>query len=278
MPPQPHLDHIVLLVSHSTLESLPSRLTETFHLAPGGTHADGLTTNKLILLQDGVYLELIAFVDDISPEKRRSHRWGTRPENTVIDWALTLASAEEFGAVQRRVEAARPATGIAYTDPVAGGRVREGDGVRLEWEISSAVIDDGEDGHEARGKVEVGRLPFWCLDKTPRAWRVPYREEGQDVTRHPSGVTGVAGVTVVVPTGERGRLSGVYTAVLGEGEGEGSEGLWEVDVPSSEAGGRRKIELVGSENAEEWGIRLVLKGERAGSVELIPGLVVEIEE
>ncbi|RAH74717.1 uncharacterized protein BO66DRAFT_433829 [Aspergillus aculeatinus CBS 121060] len=273
MPPQPHLDHIVLLVSHATLESLPSRLTETFHLAPGGTHADGLTTNKLILLQDGVYLELIAFVADIDPEKRRSHRWGTRPENTVIDWALTLASAEEFGKVQRRVEAARPATGIAYTDPVAGGRVREGDGVRLEWEISSAVYDDGADGHEVPGKVEVGRLPFWCLDRTPRAWRVPYRE-GEGLTRHPSGVTGVAGVTVVVPAGERERLSEVYTAVFGDG----SEGLWGVDVPSAEAGGRRKVELVGSENAEEWGIRLVLKGGRAGSVELIPGLVVEIEE
>ncbi|PYI24107.1 Glyoxalase/Bleomycin resistance protein/Dioxygenase superfamily [Aspergillus violaceofuscus CBS 115571] len=275
MPPQPLLDHIVLLVSHPTLDSLPARLTETFHLAPGGTHADGLTTNKLILLQDGVYLELIAFVDGIDPETRRSHRWGTRPENTVIDWALTLDSGKEFGAVQRRVEGRRPVTGIAYTDPVAGGRVREGDGVRLEWEISSAVVS-AVDGDE--GKVGVGRLPFWCLDTTPRAWRVPYEDEGEGLTRHPSGVTGVTEVTVVVPEGERERLSEVYTAVLGEEEGSGSEALWGVDVPSEEARGRRKVRLVGSENAEEWGIRLALKGERVGSVELVPGLVVEIEE
>ncbi|PYH45981.1 uncharacterized protein BP01DRAFT_391337 [Aspergillus saccharolyticus JOP 1030-1] len=279
------LDHIVLLVSHTTLQSLPDHLANHFTLAPGGTHADGLTTNKLILFRGGVYLELIAFFDHISPEQRRAHRWGNLPENTVIDWALTLHSAGEFGAVQARVRARSSDTRISYADPVPSGRVREGDGVRLEWEISLAVrgaVDEDKVGgaNMAQVGVEPGWLPFWCLDRTPRDWRVPYKDEAGEVagegwTRHPSGVTGVKRVEVVVPEGEVEGLSGVYKAVLGE-QLTSSSG-WGVGVPSAGMVGG-EVGLVGVASSEQTGVRLVLKGERAGRVELVPGLVVEIFE
>ena len=62
MAPTPILDHIVILVPHETLTNLPPWLTDAFTVLEGGRHADGVTENKLILLQDGVYFELIAFV------------------------------------------------------------------------------------------------------------------------------------------------------------------------------------------------------------------------
>src|SRR5690625_157113 len=118
--PRPTLDHIVILVSHQTLQTIPDRLQDVLVVAPGGAHADGLTSNKLILLADGVYIEFIAFFDDVDPERRRRHRWGNLKENNIVDWAYTLPHEGGFGAVQQRVADAQ--AGYTYDDPVAGGR------------------------------------------------------------------------------------------------------------------------------------------------------------
>lgn len=135
---RPILDHIVLLVPHQTLLNLPSWLSDAFTVLDGGRHADDVTENKLILFQDGVYLELIAFISGKETE-RRSHRWGQRREGHIIDWANILHSESDLAVIRGRVASAE--SGIKYSEPVSGGRLRP-DGTELKWAISAPDIDD----------------------------------------------------------------------------------------------------------------------------------------
>ncbi|KAJ5351534.1 hypothetical protein N7452_000508 [Penicillium brevicompactum] len=249
----PILDHIVILVSHKALLDLSKHTEGQFTLAPGGNHADGLTTNKLILLADGVYLEFIAFFDDIDPERRRAHRWGNEKENTIIDWAFTLRSEDDFSAVQQRFKGA--GTEASYTDPIPGGRTKP-DGTVLKWAVCVPQI--------AHGKVVPGSLPFWCLDRTPRANRVPYQVEPQ-LTEHPNGIQGISSVLVHVPKEESSSFKGAYDAIFG--------GAWDYQVPSASETGTHTVTLSEGDAA----VRLVFSGSKQGQVELLPGLIFDIE-
>lgn len=205
MGPIPILDHIVILVPHKTLTNLPPWLTGAFTILNGGRHAGGITENKLILFRDGVYLELIAFVPgEKEAEGRRSHNWGSRREGHIVDWANTLDDEDDLQAIRSRVGAAE--TGIAYGDPAPGGRVTPG-GTELEW-----VVSTPRTGGAAR--FVGGEVPFWCLDRTPRELRVPYRV-GPNV-RHACGAVGVHRVSVLVGDEELFRtLKGTYDALQG---------------------------------------------------------------
>jgi hypothetical protein len=249
----PILDHIVILVSHKTLLGISKYIEGQFVLAPGGNHADGLTTNKLILLSDGVYLEFIAFFDDIDPERRRNHRWGNEKEDTIIDWAFTLRSESDFAAVQQRFHGAE--TDVSYTDPIAGARTKP-DGTVLKWAV--CVPKDGQ------GKILPGSLPFWCLDRTPRTNRVPYEVE-PNLTQHPNGVQGISSVSVHVPDGQIANFKGAYDAIF--------NGPWNYEVPSGSTAGKHGISLSGGDAS----VRLVFNGVKPGTVELFPGLVFDIE-
>jgi hypothetical protein len=66
--------HIIILVPYELLTSPPSWLTSAFTVSPGGRHADNRTENRLILLADGSYIELIAFIND-DPALREGHWW-----------------------------------------------------------------------------------------------------------------------------------------------------------------------------------------------------------
>lgn len=295
--PSPALDHIVLLVPHTTLQNLPPWLTEAFTLAPGGRHADGVTENKLVLFSDGVYLELIAFIPEEGHKKqqgqgRESHRWGARREGHVIDWANTLPHEADLATIRARIAAAR--TGITYAAPVPGGRIRP-DGVALEWVTCSPALQR-EDGKDLDGFVG-GEAPFWCLDRTPRDLRVPFQGAGgRDLVRHPSGVLGVRDLSVFVR--DRGlfqRLKVTYDALQGQegvpleggrsgGGGGGGEEIeeeeegfrWGLHVPAPVGGdgtGERTLSLIrtGEDRAEERGdvsVRLSLftSAKKAGKV------------
>ncbi len=101
------LDHIVLLLPPQQLSELPAWLAGELTVVPGGAHTGGQTENKLVLFPDGTYIELIAFVDGLDPERRRAHRWGGRSEGRIIDWALTLLDGDnDFAEVQKSVRAA----------------------------------------------------------------------------------------------------------------------------------------------------------------------------
>ncbi|KAK4447365.1 glyoxalase-like domain-containing protein [Podospora aff. communis PSN243] len=230
------LDHIVILLPHSTLADLPAWLSDSFTITPGGRHSNNITENKLILFQDGIYIELIAFVDGTPTEVRKSTRWGRRAEGEAVDFALTLlpepGSPEESfdpeevfkNGVQKMVEGA--ATGYEYLDPAAGGRITP-DGTELRWAV--AVPKQGE-------RLVEGELPFWCLDRTPRDLRVPFRARSE-AARHPSAVTGVAAVELRVNgVDNQDELARVYESLLGEGitEDGTSNRVWELGVPETQ--------------------------------------------
>lgn len=223
------LDHIVILVPHSTLLNLPTWLTDAFAISPGGRHADGVTENKLILFSDGVYLELIAFVPGKEAERAR-HRWGDRREGTIIDWANTLHAEEDLDIVRDRVK--KDGSGFEYGEAVEGGRTRP-DGVELKWVTSSPTISGAGPGDFAGGE-----LPFWCIDRTPRELRVPYKT-APEATSHPCGALGVMGVTVLVADGYLSvALKPIYDAMQ-DVQGRRAQGQysweWPLRVPDEES-------------------------------------------
>lgn len=256
--PVPILDHIVILVPHSTLTSLPTWLTHAFTVLPGGRHADGATENKLVLLRDGVYLELIAFVPG-QDDGRARHRWGARREGHIVDWANSLRAEDDLEVIRGRVALA--GSGIRYGESVPGGRIRP-DGVELRW-ITSSPFVDGKAG-EVRDFVG-GEVPFWCLDRTPRDLRVPYKEEGH--VRHPSGVVGFAGVS---DEGLFDTLKKTYDALQGEeGAAKNVAGAvktssWDLHVP----------EVVGSSSIQRT-LTLILISS-GDAVSPLPDVSVEI--
>lgn len=151
-----HLDHLIFLSSDlSKTTSIVENLG--FQVIQGGNHADGKTTNVLICLPDGVYLEVIAFT---SEKAKEGHWWGCKALGW-IDWCL-LGYTDAQG----------------YKKPMHGGRKRP-DGKELEWEVSMPVQSD-------KG------WPFFCYDLTPREIRVSLLDLELNIalTFTPSGAFG----------------------------------------------------------------------------------------
>ncbi len=285
------LDHIVILVPASILANPPDWLTSAFTIIPGGRHANGLTENKLVLFSDGVYIELIAFVDGTPEADRNVTRWGRRADGQLVDFALTLLPGRGLPAVSRESSNFSPEATFRefvqkrvrlgqlvfdYADPVPGGRVTP-EGRELQWAVSAPVTRPGTESGPAllqdpRGKqVEnewgqkqrpehiEGDLPFWCLDRTPREWRVPFRDEDgkpESATQHASGATGVSAVEVRVQGGlQFEKLKRVYDLVLGQSTEGVSTATWSVESPAV------------SRNTPTVVLRAVEKGDGEGSKE-----------
>jgi len=192
----PSLDHIILLVPDTWHSKPPAALAQAFHLYAGGAHADGKTRNTLIILESGVYLELISFVPP-EDSNREGHWWGAKAPG-LIDWALTSGSAAD---VQRARDALHHAgCRFTYDPPRPGGRVRP-DGAVLQWEVTFPA-----------GDVQRGDAPFWCHDVTPRDLRVP---AGGGAALHPSGALGVDRLVLVVRPGDVRKWAGAYEAITG---------------------------------------------------------------
>ncbi|KAL0932104.1 uncharacterized protein CTRU02_213057 [Colletotrichum truncatum] len=241
-PDRPFLDHIVFLLPPQILASLPTWLSSEFTILNGGRHADGRTENKLVIFADGAYLELISFVEGIGQEDRLKHPWGSKPDGTLVDWALSLAEESSFSAIQERVRASQSV--VSYNDPVPGGRIRP-DGEELKWAVAQI---------KPEGKVERGELPFWCLDRTPRSLRVP--NHVPDNIKHPSGALGIHSVEVDVSSEE---LKKAYAGIINRpGEGENG-GQWTVDVLVRQFEDPRyiKVQTVAGEKSKQ-SIRLAL--------------------
>ncbi|KAK0610807.1 glyoxalase-like domain-containing protein [Immersiella caudata] len=281
------LDHIVILLPHSTLTDLPTWLTDAFTITPGGRHSNNITENKLILFQDGVYIDLIAFVEGTTPNTRESTRWGRRVEGEIVDFALTLlardnGSGEGFkfdpekafkDGVQKKVAAT--GTGFEYLDPAAGGRITP-DGTELRWAVAVPRDDDGS------GLVE-GELPFWCLDRTPRDLRVPFRSR-PGAARHSSGVIGVAGVGLGVNGDVEGRLVQAYESFLKGVSGIRGCNVWGLGVPERDRQGlattlaiKASVDAIAGRTAN-ISIKLFTTGpSKVISGEIAPGRLLSIE-
>ncbi|MFE1601054.1 VOC family protein [Methylobacterium sp. ID0610] len=179
------LDHLVIAVADLD-RAFADYAALGFTVIRGGEHQNGITHNVLVVLQDGAYLELIAFR---RPDP--GNRWSEvfhRAGEGFLDHALLPDDIDA-------VVAAAQGRGLDIADPVAGGRHRP-DGARLDWKTARSPGSD---------------VPFLCGDVTPRALRV---QEGA-VRHHPNGVTGVASVTVAVRDVEAARAR--YAALLGAG-------------------------------------------------------------
>ncbi|KAF3044390.1 hypothetical protein E8E12_010085 [Didymella heteroderae] len=205
-----NLDHLILFLPvdpDTKLPKLPSFFEKNLTLTPGGTHADGLTSNILILLADGCYIELVSFINpsaDVS-----SHWWASGLQNRgLIDWCLTNSASPQDS------WKAIGGAGGSHDEPIAGGRKRA-DGVEVKWAVT---FPQGAHG----GQASRGRVPFFCHDITERAVRVPLNEEK---TTHASGVLGVKELTVIVRDKELLKETGdVYAKLFGkEGVRRGDE-------------------------------------------------------
>ncbi|KAL7949486.1 hypothetical protein V8C42DRAFT_213390 [Trichoderma barbatum] len=189
-------DHVILLVPHAQLASPPQWISEAFTILDGGVHEGGMTENKLIIFQDGVYLELIAFSDGLNPQHRAMHPWGKQPDGHIIHWAHTILSREEeegtntseerFRTVQERLQDSK--VGVKYHDLEPGFRVMA-DGSKRIWANAIPNFDD------YKGPIWVNQQPFWTFDRTPRSLRAPLTPEN---TSHSSGVVGVAGISLFI--------------------------------------------------------------------------------
>lgn len=162
------LDHIVIAVGDLD-RAFADYAALGFTVIRGGEHANGITHNVLVVLEDGAYLELIAWKRP-DPGMRWSDVYQRSGEG-FVDYALLPRPIEQ-------VVADAQARGLDISPPEAGGRNRP-DGERLEWKTARSPKSD---------------VPFLCGDVTPRRLRV---QEGE-VRRHPNGVSGVAGLTVAV--------------------------------------------------------------------------------
>ncbi len=166
------IDHIVIAVRN--LATATADYTRAgFTVVQGGEHKDGMTHNALVAFADGVYFELIAFID---PDREIEHKWwhGYSLGEGLIDYALRT---DDLTKELRELRARR----LSPTDPIDGGRFRP-DGERLDWQTIRFEGDSSP------------AMPFYCFDLTDRRLRVPYG----DAAFHGNGVTGVAGVTVLV--------------------------------------------------------------------------------
>lgn len=192
------LDHIIILVPYSYLQTPPLWITQNFTITPGGRHGDNKTENILICFQDGSYIEIIAFIND-DPKLRKGH-WWDKPFG-IVDYAFTSpnSAAANFEEVQKRLEAAE--TEIRYEEPRAGQRERP-DGELVKWQITFPVTTGG---------FQRGELPFFCHDVTDRGLRVPMRKEN---TTHPSSAYGVKDLLIYAPEAHVKVVTKAYSAIF----------------------------------------------------------------
>jgi Glyoxalase-like domain len=209
---------------------------------PGGTHVDGLTYNALVVLGDGVYVELIAFTHEISyyppgtlaRTRREQHRWADKLPGW-IDMALLGLDQFVGEVINKR------AGSTLYSPPADGGRTRP-DGVELEWRVTFPERELG-----------AGVLPFFCEDITPRDLRVSAHVPGsgaQEIvnqfffhkvpseppgnTVHPSSAKGIAYVKLLSPTGLYASLVDQLNTVVGSKplSSSRSETSWKISTLS----------------------------------------------
>ncbi|KAE9408058.1 hypothetical protein BT96DRAFT_20352 [Gymnopus androsaceus JB14] len=196
LPSTNRLDHIVHLTPPGSLNETTEQFQKLgFNVLSGGSHADGLTENSLIILADHVYLELISFVKPVdayppgSPGRlaRENHRWASKKPGW-IDYSF-LGNGSETILISDIINSRAEAGGddALYSPETPGGRTRP-DGEILKWIITSPLPAEGT----------PPPLPFFCGDVTPRESRVPTNPSSN--TEHPCTAKGIAFVHLQVPS------------------------------------------------------------------------------
>ncbi|KAF9076283.1 glyoxalase-like domain-containing protein [Rhodocollybia butyracea] len=203
------LDHIIYLTPPGSVTETAEEFRQLgFNVLAGGQHEDGLTENSLVILGDGVYLELISFVKPLeayphgSPERsaRENHRWAAKAPGW-IDYAFLRYSSETVripDIINDRAVAGGDE--VLYGDGTAGGRTRI-DGQILKWIVTFPRLS-------AEGRRPP--IPFFCEDVTPRDLRVPSLD-----TEHPCSVQGIAFLHLRVPLEKLDELARSFDYIIG---------------------------------------------------------------
>jgi hypothetical protein len=198
----------------------------------------GSSRNKLVIFQDGTYLELINWIK----EPAEFFDWAPKSPG-LIDFALTSTTTAHnvHGEVTSRLEKGGvEGMGLGYKQPLAGGRKRK-DGRDVKWFVTKPQFRDVV-GDE-KELYPTGRLdaPFFCHDVTDRELRIPppTKEGGHD-----SGAMGIGVVEVLVPKEKVGEYVKMYEGILGVKGEERGEGVWWIgmEVPTQEKDLRKTME------------------------------------
>ncbi|KAJ3719943.1 glyoxalase-like domain-containing protein [Lentinula raphanica] len=209
------LDHIIYLSPPGTVKENAEEFRKLgFNVLPGGQHADALTENSLIILGDGVYLELISFVKPVdaypsgSPERiaRENHPWALKAPGW-IDYSFLGIYSEAIhinSIINSRAK--QGGDDDLYGPEIPGGRKRP-DGQILKWVLTPPRRPD--EGIERRLP-----LPFFCADVTPRDLRVPSNDH--TIIEHPCTAEGIAHVRFEVPSGRWDELSRNLGYIIGD--------------------------------------------------------------
>jgi len=227
--PPSFLDHLIHLTPPNSLkEAIAEFEALGFYAINGGQHADGETANALIMLQDGVYVELIFFLHDPPPI---SNRWGRRH----VGWidAACLGTSLRMDQIvndnynkkfRKIVNPGEPKIVELYNPPKEGGRKTADDEPRdLKWLVTIS-----------NEMFAAGELPFFCDDLTPRYWRVPTNPTNSS---HSNKVLGIAELVYVAPAEPERRFQQFKEQISGafnrpaESIADGSY-KWELRVPT----------------------------------------------
>lgn len=211
------IDHIIILLTPEDFTNVPSWLTKNFTILDGGVHSKGTSQNKLIVFKDGSYLELFSWTNpqpDGVPPHADFPSWADKPEGCIIDWALTGKDAygqhKQLMTGLEKLRAKGETVGITYDEPKEGGRQRK-DGENLKWVTTRP--------RRTTQEALTVDVPFFCHDLTPRVLRVPNHPGAissmPDLTTHPCGATGVAGIVIEVSRANIEKSTLLYEAVLG---------------------------------------------------------------
>ncbi len=176
------IDHLVIVVNDLDQAARDYRQLG-FTVVPGGQHPVG-SHNVLISLQDGSYLEIIAFYREAI-----DHRWWDplQKGERLVDFCLQTDDLRgDTGKLQN--------AGVAINNPVPWSRKRP-DGFELKWLLSLAT-----GSHR-------GVAPFLIEDVTPRGERIPQE------FAHANGIVGID--KLVIAVGEPSQIDKWYGALLG---------------------------------------------------------------
>lgn len=244
------MDHIIHLSAPGMLRNTISEFENMgFEVLLGGKHADGLTENALIVLDDGVYIELIQFIKEVeeypegSPERqaRTSHWWASMKENGWIDYSLgDLTSASDVSvaaAINHKAE--KDKVQLRYDDGVEGGRVKP-NGDILRWLVTFPAKQH-----------KRGGVPFFCKDLTPRERRVPWSPgsagSGSEARRR------IAAVTLMTRRESLSKHIEEIRTALGISpmpvQDRAPGAVWILDSPGARQSVR--LELISAQSAEE---------------------------
>ena len=160
------LDHVVIKVDELA-EAVDDFTRLGFTVALGGRHETWESTNAIVPLADGSYLELIAFSGSVghgvsmAARFRDLERQGrSRIECRVLSWAAAPEGFVDLSLLPTQTEEELDRlgrVGLDYEGPLPGMRLRP-DAQEVRWQMGLPAERD---------------LPFLCGDVTPRSLRGP---------------------------------------------------------------------------------------------------------